>query len=258
MIDGGIEFTFQPVDGTVDGTLVERESEGTSTTAEVWGEADEDFGATSVEHSAHGVHVTIRPQGAYRKLLRDPLTSVGLDLWTGERGTNVQPSARVSIGDLTGVKPGLLAQQGTGVAADGSPQPWITRPVAKDFSSWRVSVTAAAENPQLVNIDIGQYFDSSSQVRLFVASQFNALPPGSSFPPYDLLVFGLRDMSVRGRRGDAYASSEVGAVEITHHGKGKYTLELADQLHAGSAAVQVVVPGQDDAVLLATGFQYKF
>lgn len=170
----------------------------------------------------------------------------------------MQPSARVSIGDLTGVKPGLLPLQGTSVAADGTPQPWITGPVAKDFYKWRVSVTTEAENPQLVNIDIGKYSESASQIRLFVANQFNALPAGSSFPPYDLVLFGPDDTSVRARSGDAFASSEIGAVEIKRGGKGKFTLELDDQLHAGFAAAQVVVQGQDNAVLLATGFQVKF
>ncbi|MEX2267653.1 MAG: hypothetical protein WEA75_03105 [Acidimicrobiia bacterium] len=257
MIYGGFEFSLSG-DGAVEGTLVERESEGTTTSAEVWGPADEDFGEITGRYASDGAGFRISATGAYRKLLRDPLTTVGFDLWTGDAGTTVQPSARVSIGDLTGVKPGLLPLQGTSVAADGTPQPWITGPVAKDFYKWRVSVTTEAENPQLVNIDIGKYSESASQIRLFVANQFNALPAGSSFPPYDLVLFGPDDTSVRARSGDAFASSEIGAVEIKRGGKGKFTLELDDQLHAGFAAAQVVVQGQDNAVLLATGFQVKF
>jgi hypothetical protein len=170
----------------------------------------------------------------------------------------VQPSARVSIGDLTGSKPGLLPLQGTGVATDGSPQPWITRAVDDDFSKWRVRVSSEAENPQLVHLDIGKYFEDASQIRLFVASQFSALPPGSSYPPYDIVVFGPSDAGVPARFGGAFTSTEVGEVQIEDLGKGSFTLRLADQLHAGFAALQVVVPGEEDAVLLATGYQVKF
>jgi hypothetical protein len=63
---------------------------------------------------------------------------------------------------------------------------------------------------------------------------------------------------VPARFGGAFTSTEVGEVQIEDLGKGSFTLRLADQLHAGFAALQVVVPGEEDAVLLATGYQVKF
>jgi len=45
----------------------------------------------------------IDAKGKYGKMLRDQFTAVGLDLYRGENSSaSVQPSARVSIGDLTG------------------------------------------------------------------------------------------------------------------------------------------------------------
>ena len=258
MVYGGVEFTYQPGTETVDGTLVERASEGTATTPEVWEPADEDFGDATIEYAGDFAKIRISATGAYRKLLRDPLTTVGLDLWTGAPGTIVQPSARVSIGDLTGAKPGLLPQQGTGVAADGTPQPWITRAVAKDFYKWKVSVSAETEDPQHVNLDIGKYSMDATQIRLLVANQLTALPVGSTFPPYDIILFAPSDTTATHRFGDAFLSTDFGTLTIKDRGKGKYALDFTQQLHAGFAGVHVVVPGADDGVLLATGCQISF
>jgi hypothetical protein len=259
VMTGGVEFTLRPIPGeTAQGTLVERSSEGTATSPEIWEEADEDFADANIKYTDFGVKLTLEPLGSYRKLLKDPLTTVGLDLFTGEPGTNVQPSTRVSVGDLFGTKPGLFPQQGTSIAADGTPQPWITQPVADDFFKWRVRGVAKAADPQHVTVDIGKYRMDATQIRLLVGREFDPLPAGSTFPSYDLLLFGPKDERVRSRSGDAFRSVEVGPVMISAKGKGKFALEFIEELRAGYASVGVVVPGETDAVLLATTYRYKF
>lgn len=254
MISGGVEFTYRPGEESIDGTLVERTSEGTATTAEVWEEADEYFGDAKIEYAGDITKIRIAATGAYRKLLRDPRTAVGFDLWT-DSGT-VQPSVRVSIGDLLGTKPGLLALQGTGVAADGSPQPWITRPVATQLIKIGGRVSASMDGDQ-ATIDVGQYLDQASQIRVFVANPFEVLPAGSSFPGYDLMLFGPDDTSVSARHGDAFASQDVGIVGITRN-VDELALELYVAYRDVQASVQIVVPGDQDQVLLATGIQNRF
>jgi len=208
--------------------------------------------AISGEKTSKGLSVD-----TYRRLLRDPLTTVGIDFWAGPAGSTVQPSARVCIGDLTGTKPGLLPLQGTCIAADGTPQPWMTSPISGELIKIGGRVSAVAESDLRVTFDAGRYADQGIEFRLFITESFSALPSGSSFPGYDLVLFGPDDTNVRARVGDAFASGQVGPVEITRK-KSKFTLDFVEHLRGPYLSAQVVVPGEEHDVLLATGFRLKF
>lgn len=252
-VAGGFEFLFMTGSATVETTLVERATEGTPTSPEVWEEADEDFGDATGEYTPEGATLSILATGSYRRLLRDPYTAVGLDLLIGAPGTSVQPSARVSIGDLTGARPGLVARQGTGIGDDGTPEPWITLRYAGEFAGFRI---AAAVERDRATVDVGKLADSASQIRLFTASPFAA---GTRFDGYELLLFAPTETSVRARSGDAFDAVEVGPVSITPGQRtGRFSLEFVEPLRGDRVAVQVVVPGETSSVLLATGFHVKF
>src|SRR5581483_537343 len=237
-----------PPGEAAEGVLVERASEGTATSPEIWKAVDEKAGSAAVKYEPDGLHVTIKATGSYRKLLRDPLTTVGYDLWTGDSATNVQPSARVSIGDLTGTVPGLLPQQGTSVAADGSPQPWITQPVDTQLYGWKVRASAKASDPQHVSINVGKYAKEATEVRLFLANQFGPVGAGASFPPYQIVRFHPDDKTATSLVGDAFSSMDGQAFTISKKGKTSFALEFSQQLTAGYANVQVIVPGKTDSV----------
>lgn len=256
-IAGGVEFPFTTGSGTVETTLVERETEGTPTTPEVWEAADEDFGDARGEYTPEGGTLRITAKGDYLRLLRDPWTAVGIDLFLGAPGTAVQASARVSIGDLTGARPGLVARQGTGVGEDGTPRPWITLAYAGEFSRFRLAATL--DPPNDATVDVGKLGDSAQQIRLFTANPFTPVPTGMTFEGYELMLFAPTDASVRALSGDAFDAFEVGPVEITPgKRKGRFGLEFAEQIRGTHAAVQAVVPAQSVYVLLATSFHARF
>jgi hypothetical protein len=260
-VTGGVELTFHTGSGSLlapDVRLVERSRAGTPTSAEEWDAADEELADVGGGYTDEGVSLTIDATGTYRALLRDPLTAVGLDLWTGAPGSRVQPSARVSIGDLTGAKPGLFPQQGTSVAADGSPQPWITQPVDMELYRWKVRSSAEAADPQHVTVNIGKYASRALEIRSFLAYQFTPLSAGASFPAYQIIRFRPDDTSATLSLGNAFRSSDGQSFTVSKQGKTSFALEFSMQLTAGYANVSVIVPGETDGVLLSTGFQYEF
>ena len=253
---GGIEFRWGTGSGEVDATLVERAEEGTGTSPEVWEEADEDFATVTGTYDEDGAVLVISAKGSYRKLVRDPRSAFGIDLLLGEPGSSVQPSARVSIGALTGTRPGLLAFQGTGVGEDGTPEPWTTIKYAGEFAGFRIA--AAVEPPTTVTVDLGKQAASAVQVRVFVANVFASGAPGEPFPGYQLVLFTPTDTTVPVRIGDAFASVEGGPVTITPGDAGRFGLGFSEPLRGSYAAVQTVLPGDGADVLLATPFRLKF
>ena len=219
-VTGGIEFSLGS--DAVNAVTVERATDATETSAEGW-KVEPGLANVKVTYSFPTTTLRIDAKGKYLKMLRDPFTAVGLDLYRGENSTlSIQPSARVSIGDLTGAHPGLTAAQGNAIADDLSPQPWITRPVSSNFIMRVDKYLHTTDGPLAVyNIDpshatvrtwsLGR---DAEQIRLFVAPQFQAVQPGSRFAPYTIIVFQPTDKTTSLRLGDAYSSTAVPGAEV--------------------------------------------
>jgi hypothetical protein len=252
-VAGGIELPLMPgASGSVEATLIERVSEGTATSPEVWEPADEAFATASGQYTGDGVKLRLTAKGDYLKLLRDRKSVIGLDLSISEVGVSVQPSARVSIGDLLYSQPGLVGYHGTGVADDGTPEPWVTR-YAGEFAGFRVA--SAIEPPSRARVDFGKLAATGTQFRLFHAAQLAT----GEFDPYQLVLFMPTDTSVRARTGDAFRSEEDGQVTITPGKRaGRFDLKFAQPLAGRYTAMQAVTPTESGAVLLATSFRVKF
>jgi len=256
-IAGGFEFRWGPGSGPVETTLVERTGDGTGVSPEVWEPSAEKFGTVRGTYTDDGISFRFTSKGSYLKLLLDQYTAVGLDLYTGESGSSVQPSARVSIGDLTGTRPGLLARLGTGVGEDGDPIPWTTLRYAGEFAGFRIA--AAIDSPTSANVDIGKLVERAPlQVRLFTADPFTPVAPGARFVGYELVLFALTDMFVAARLGDAFSATDDGRVTIGTDKPGRFQLTYGDPIQGSYAAVQTVVPAEGGNVLLATSFHPKF
>jgi hypothetical protein len=264
-VTGGFEFSL----GTdaVNAVTVEQVSPGTATSAEVW-KVEQGLANVKVTYSFPTTTLRIDAQGKYLKMLRDPFTAVGLDLYRGENSTlSIQPSARVSIGDLTGAHPGLTAAQGTAIADDFSPQPWITRPVSSNFvkrvdkylhtSSGPLSVyDVGAQNATVRLWALGR---DAEQIRFFVAPKFQPVQPGSRFEPYTIIVFSPTDTSAPLRRGDAYSSTPATAANVLiKKRKNDFVVDFPEQMRTDLVGTQVVVPGDSGKVLLATSLHHRF
>ncbi len=109
-----------------------------------------------------------------------------------------------------------------------------------------------------MSINVGKYAKEATEVRLFLANQFGPVGAGASFPPYQIVRFHPDDKTATSLVGDAFSSMDGQAFTISKKGKTSFALEFSQQLTAGYANVQVIVPGKTDSVLLATGLRYKF
>jgi hypothetical protein len=264
-VAGGVEFKL----GTdaVQPLTVELATAATATSAEVW-KPSKDLAVVKVKYSFPTTKLEIDAKGKYAKMLHDPFTAVGLDLYTGANSTAaIQPSARVSIGDLSGAHPGLTAAQGNGIADDFSPQTWITRPVAPNLIM-RVGkylhmdagpLAVYNVGPQNATVRLYTLGPDAEQVRLFVAPTFQAVQPGARFAPYTIVVFAPTDTTAAWRRGDAYQSSPVAGVEmqITKH-KNDFVVRFPEKMSTDLVGAQVIVPGDAGKVLLATSLRHTF
>jgi hypothetical protein len=263
-VTGGIEFSLGS--DTVNAATVERASDATETSAEGW-KPDPGLATVKATYKFPTTKIEIDAKGAYAKMLRDPFTAVGLDLYRGEDSqASIQPSVRVSIGDLTGAHPGLVAGQGNALAGDLTPQPWITRAVSPDFimrvdkylhkSSGPLSVYDVG--PDRATVRLWALGRDAEQIRLFEAPTFQAVQPGARFEPYTIVVFTPTDMTAAWRRGDAYSSTSVGVdVKITRK-KNDFVVSFPEKLSTDLVGTQVVIPGDSGKVLLATSLRHSF
>lgn len=264
-ISGGFQFPLGGATGDpVDATTVERTGEGTPTSPEAW-EPSEDLAVVKAGYQFPKTTLTLNAKGKYGRMLRDPFTAVGIDLLPSDTtgAAAVQPSARVSIGDLTGAIPGLLAGQGTRLGPDFSPMPWITAP-ASDVAKRRFdededdAIQSFSYGADMkADFRLGKLASNTGQIRLFITTSFLPVRPGEMFVPYTLVLFAPLDTTSQWLRGDAFASHPVADVQIKEPKRGKFTVTFPDKMSADVFAFQFAL-GDKAPVLLATSFQAKF